>query len=496
VIVPVHNADAVLAGQLRALASQVDAPGFEVVVVLNQCADHSRLVADSFRSRLDLTVLDADDQASTAYARNAGAARATAPYLLFCDADDRAGRRWVAGMVGALSATSADIVGCRIVVDRGRIPEWMYDGYYAHNEGADLNLLWTGIRYPIGASFGIRRGAFDAVGGFDESFELGYEEIDLTLRAARQGFRLGVAPRAELCYRPRTTFRGLLRQRRSYAFGGARFYRKEGIPTPARSVTGEVRSIATTVGRLVVREKQWRVTALTARALEQWFAFEAGRRVGLPDVLEEDDERATADFIVAPSTPVVGGLAFRAPRARAYWYATDGDEPFSLGLVDALLRPGDAFVDDGAGVGVFTVSAALRVGRSGRVDSRDTEPGARCMLAANVKRHGVDDRVSIRGVAPLDALPVAAAASQPGLVRIGVEALRRSGESPARAREVFATRAWSVWSVDEARRTVKRLVSSSALDSTRSLLAVPRGRDAEVAAAVASSVLPVAADFA
>jgi len=115
VIIPVRNAEAVLGDQLAALSRQVDAPQFEVVVVLNRCADHSGLVADSYRSRLPLTVLTADEKAGPAYARNVGAARSSAPHLLFCDADDRVGEGWVRAMVRALLAWARSEEGVRTV---------------------------------------------------------------------------------------------------------------------------------------------------------------------------------------------------------------------------------------------------------------------------------------------------------------------------------------------------------------------------------------------
>src|SRR6516225_1721018 len=130
VIIPVHNAERTLGDQLSALAGQTDSPEFEVVLVLNRCTDASRSVAESFSGRLDLVLVEAEEKASAAYARNVGAAKSTAPILLFCDADDRVYPRWIAEMVKVIEPGGPDFVGGRIVVDRTGLPDWIYHAAY------------------------------------------------------------------------------------------------------------------------------------------------------------------------------------------------------------------------------------------------------------------------------------------------------------------------------------------------------------------------------
>jgi glycosyltransferase involved in cell wall biosynthesis len=476
VIVPCHDAEAVLGDQLRSLARQVDAPAFEVIVVLNSCTDGTRRVAESFGSRLALTVAVANDRLSAGYARNVGAALASAPYLLFCDADDQVENRWVGELVRGLESAEADLVGGRATVDRRNLSAWMYDLFYSPIDGAELNLAWPGTRYPIAASLGVRRAAFEAVGGFDESFPAaGYEEVDLTLRLLRRGFRLGVAQRAEFRYRPRTSFRALMRQRRGYARGGAYHLNKEGIPVETPSVVGEARVIARTTARLLVRDRQWRPVALAAAILNEWFRFDAMRRIGTTDAI--DEARTDAEFVVPPSTPVVGGLAFRVPLARAHCYANEGFERYSLLLLNVLIAPGDIVVDAGAGVGLRTVCAALRVGASGRVVAVESDPRYRRLLGENVARHGVSGQVSVFDVFPSDALPGdGRLGATAGLIRMSVETLLLSGHCTSSVFEQFSRHGWTVWQVDEENCTAKKLAPSDEPGWESTLLAFPRAR--------------------
>lgn len=71
---------------------------------------------------------------------------------------------------------------------------------------------WDGRTYGIGCNLGLRREVWAAVGGFDEDYPAGAEEIDFAWRAANLGYIFAYAPRALVHYRIRTDLRGVLRQ--------------------------------------------------------------------------------------------------------------------------------------------------------------------------------------------------------------------------------------------------------------------------------------------
>jgi GT2 family glycosyltransferase len=52
----------------------------------------------------------------------------------------------------------------------------------------------------MGAGVVIRRRAFDAAGGFDESFHMFYEEVDLCFRLQKLGWQVHFAPVAEIVH--------------------------------------------------------------------------------------------------------------------------------------------------------------------------------------------------------------------------------------------------------------------------------------------------------
>jgi len=60
--------------------------------------------------------------------------------------------------------------------------------------------------------------------------------------------------------------------------------------------------------------------------------------------------------------------------------------------VEAVLKPGDVFVDVGANVGFYTVLAALR---GARVVTVEAVPHTVAVLRANIKLNGLDDRIKV-----------------------------------------------------------------------------------------------------
>ena len=97
-------------------------------------------------------------------------------------------------------------------------------------------------------------------------------------------------------------------------------------------------------------------------------------------------------FAIAPFTarlaPELGGLAFhcdlRDSVAREVCY-TGRYEPQETQLASRLLRNGDVFADGGANWGYFTLTAAHRVGPSGRVFAFEPEPRLFKLLRMNIE---------------------------------------------------------------------------------------------------------------
>lgn len=65
-------------------------------------------------------------------------------------------------------------------------------------------------------------------------------------------------------------------------------------------------------------------------------------------------------------------------------YTSGWPEIEEMDLVHRYLRPGDGFVDGGANIGMYTLLAAARVGREGRIDAFEPSPIAAERLRRNI----------------------------------------------------------------------------------------------------------------
>lgn len=185
VVIAAYNAADTLGEQLEALASQsVDFP-WEVVVADNGSTDSTRAVAEAWRDRLpSLRVVDASRRRGPGAARNVGVTYARAPFIAFCDADDVVGDGWLTAMHEALQQD--DLVtgwwGCERLN-----PGWRpFTGLRKDIEWFDF---FPYLPRAAGRNLGVRKAAFEAAGGFEESLKVA-EDDDLVFRIQLAGHPL------------------------------------------------------------------------------------------------------------------------------------------------------------------------------------------------------------------------------------------------------------------------------------------------------------------
>lgn len=206
VVIPVRDGEHGIARQLAALSRQDIAGGLEVVIADNGSRDRTAQVALAYRGDFaDLRVIDAGARVGVNHARNAGLLAARTEAVLLCDHDDEVRDGWAREMVQALA--SADLVGGRLVhvEDRGGRPA-------TADESPALGSVLGHLPYATGANLGVRRSVALGIGGFDESFRRGHDEVDFSWRLQHAGGTLAYAPTAVVSYRQRSTLRGRARQ--------------------------------------------------------------------------------------------------------------------------------------------------------------------------------------------------------------------------------------------------------------------------------------------
>jgi glycosyltransferase involved in cell wall biosynthesis len=237
VVIPAYNAAGVIGGQLHALTEQdYDGP-WEVIVADNGSTDPTAEVARAWASRLpSLRVVDASAIRGVSHARNRGAAEARGEVILVCDADDEAAPGWVSAMVAALG--HHDLVGGWLD------PEPLNDAW-SRSSRPDfprdtLPRSLDFLPFAVGANTGVRTEVVAALGGWDEDYADGGDDIDFSWRAQLAGFSIGAAPDAVMRYRHRSGWHGVWRQYVGYGSAEPKLYaayRAHGLPrTSPRSV--------------------------------------------------------------------------------------------------------------------------------------------------------------------------------------------------------------------------------------------------------------------
>lgn len=240
VIIPCRFSLPLLAEQLSALMRQRCDEEFEVVVADNTDShdDHLELAAivERYSDRLPgLRIVDARTLTGAGYARNAAVRASSGDKLAFLDADDVAGEGWLAAIGAALD--EHDFVASRWDVEQLNTAE--VRAGRKNNQASGLQSYTNPhfLSHAGGCGMGVKRAAFEAVGGFDERFHL-LEDTELSWRLQLAGYELVFAADALVHIRFRPTARGSFRQSFGYGMYNVllyKEYRNRGMPSIERT---------------------------------------------------------------------------------------------------------------------------------------------------------------------------------------------------------------------------------------------------------------------
>jgi glycosyltransferase involved in cell wall biosynthesis len=232
VIIPFRNAERYLGALLESLAVQEVSDEWEVIAVDNGSSDRSMSIAEQFTSRLHLMAIRAPARSNPSYARNVGVQCSSGRKLMFVDADDELAPGYIAAMSRALETET--LVTSR--VDSITLnPEWVRGAQGPAWQAEGVDVLYD-FMPASGINIGIRRNAYDALGGFSEEFAP-CEDVAFSWRARIAGVDLRFVPDAIYRYRYRHTLRGLFWQSASWGRASVLLYREfRQAGMPARSL--------------------------------------------------------------------------------------------------------------------------------------------------------------------------------------------------------------------------------------------------------------------
>lgn len=264
VVIPTHNAAHVISAQLEALCHQTFQGRFEVIIADNRSTDALRQAVLPFAKVLDLRIVSASMKVGVGHARNIGCRAARGQVLAMCDADDVVSPGWLEALVAATE--TYDVVGgYRDVtqLNRTRVQRWRSPPLLRPTPPLGF------LPYPNSASVALRRNVFESLGGWDESFIFGGEDVDLGWRAQLAGYSLGFSKDAWVHYRLRddlaSTVRQIIQYNEALAFLLVR-YRPQGAKgRPLSEVLQDVWWIVTRAPYLL-NPRSWRCGRWMVRA--------------------------------------------------------------------------------------------------------------------------------------------------------------------------------------------------------------------------------------
>lgn len=207
IIIPVWNQVELTRQCLQALAETTRGIEYEVIIVDNASTDETPALLAGLRG--DVQVIRNQENLGFAQACNQGAKAARGRYLVFLNNDTVPQSGWLEPLVReAEEHADVAVVGSKLLYPNGTvqhagvavsriglIPYHLYRGFPADAPAVNRRREFQAV---TAACMLIRREVFEEVGGFDEGYRNGFEDVDLCLKVRERGGKIVYQPKSVL----------------------------------------------------------------------------------------------------------------------------------------------------------------------------------------------------------------------------------------------------------------------------------------------------------
>ncbi|MDA0748800.1 MAG: glycosyltransferase, partial [bacterium] len=198
IVMPLYNKVEYTEACLKGLEEAAGKTPCELVLVDNGSSDGTGALLDRMERRA--RVIRCGENLGFSRGNNLGAGYARGEYLLFLNNDIVPHAGWLDAMVAEVDADpEVGIVGARLLYpDSGKVQHagielvnGTPDHVYRNVPGDDPGVMKSrDLDMVTGACLLIRKEVFEQLGGFDEAYVNGVEDVDLCLKVRKKGYRV------------------------------------------------------------------------------------------------------------------------------------------------------------------------------------------------------------------------------------------------------------------------------------------------------------------
>jgi GT2 family glycosyltransferase len=209
VVVCTFNGAKTIRDCLAALA-QLDYPNYEVIVVNDGSTDETERIVQEYNVRLITTTNE-----GLSRARNVGREAATGEFVAYIDDDAYPDQNWLCYLADSFARTNHVAIGGPNVEPPD---DSLIATCVANAPGGPVHVLLSDelAEHLPGCNIAFRKSALEAISGFDPSFRVAGDDVDVCWRLQERGGTLGFSPAAMVWHHARDSVRKYWQQQRGY----------------------------------------------------------------------------------------------------------------------------------------------------------------------------------------------------------------------------------------------------------------------------------------
>jgi len=212
ILIPTRDRVDLLRGCIDSIEALSTYPNWSITIVDNDSVDPETL---AYLEQTPHRVVRKSGHFNYSRLINLGRREVDAPYLLTLNNDVTViSHDWIEALLEQVQRPEVGVAGGRLFYPDGRVQHEgiglgnVRGGYIA----ANLDAWWMGrvirnVSAVTGACQMVKVSVFDEVGGYDESLQVGFNDVDFCLRVHKAGYLIVYTPHAELSH-PESASRG------------------------------------------------------------------------------------------------------------------------------------------------------------------------------------------------------------------------------------------------------------------------------------------------